>query len=76
MAAITIRKKIVRARLLSRQDVMDRVCVSYPTIWQWMRDGKFPRGREIGGKIAWVESEIDKWIADLPVKKLKGEAEA
>jgi hypothetical protein len=32
-----------------------------------------PRGREVGGKIAWVESEIDEWISELPVKKLKGE---
>jgi len=76
MATVTITKKAPRARLLSRKEMLERVPMSYPTIWAWMRDGKFPRGREIGGKIAWIEAEIDKWIAELPVKKLKGEAEA
>jgi len=62
------------ARLLSRREVMERVPVSYPTIWKRMRAGTFPRSREIGGKVCWVESEIEKWIADLPVAKLKGDA--
>jgi predicted DNA-binding transcriptional regulator AlpA len=64
------------ARLLSRREVCDRVGVSYPTIWAWMRADKFPRSREIGGKIAWVESEIDTWITNLPVVRLKGDVEA
>jgi predicted DNA-binding transcriptional regulator AlpA len=62
-----------KAQLLSRREVIDRVGVSYPTIWTWMRAGKFPRSRIIGGKIAWVEAEIERWIMDLPIKPLKGD---
>jgi predicted DNA-binding transcriptional regulator AlpA len=70
----TTTKKGTGARLLSRKEVMERVPVSYPTIWAWMRAGKFPRSRDIGGKVCWVESEIERWIADLPIAKLKGDA--
>jgi predicted DNA-binding transcriptional regulator AlpA len=61
------------ARLLSRREVIDRVGVSYPTLWSWMRAGKFPRSRVIGGKIAWLDFEIERWIMDLPIKPLKGD---
>jgi prophage regulatory protein len=58
-------------KLLSRKDVLERVPLSYATIWKMMRDGKFPRSRDIGGKCAWIEREIDKWIADRPEVQLK-----
>ena len=64
-------------RLISKPEVLDRVSVTYPTIWTWMREGKFPRSREIGGKVAWIESEVEEWIAALPVRRLKkGDVEA
>ena len=40
------------ARFISKTEVLDRVGASYPSIWQWMRDGRFPRSRELGGKAA------------------------
>ena len=61
-------------RLLSRREILDRTGVSYPTVWQWMIDGKFPRSRSIGGKCAWIESEYEAWLAALPVVPLKGDA--
>jgi prophage regulatory protein len=64
-------------KLVSRREVMDRVGFSYPCIWKMMRDGTFPRGRAVGNlKICWVESEIDDWITNTPVKRLKGDTEA
>lgn len=36
-----------------------------------MREGKFPMSRQVGGKIAWVESEIDEWIMNRPICKYK-----
>jgi len=63
-----------RPRLLSKREVLARVGLTYVTLWKWMRSGKFPRAREVGGKIAWLESEINTWIANLPVKRLKGDA--
>jgi predicted DNA-binding transcriptional regulator AlpA len=62
-------------RLLSKPEVLDRTGVTYPTIWAWMRDGTFPRSRVLGGKSCWLESEINDWITNLPVRKLKGDAD-
>lgn len=63
-----------QVRLISKPEVLDRVGVTYPTIWAWMREGRFPRSRELGGKAAWIESEINEWIANRPVRRLKGDA--
>jgi prophage regulatory protein len=61
-------------KFLSRAQVMDATGLSYPTIWQWMREGKFPRSREVGGRLVfWRKSEIDAWMASMPVRPLKGE---
>jgi hypothetical protein len=35
----------VGPRLLDRHQVCEIVGASYPSIWTWMRDGKFPRSR-------------------------------
>ena len=62
------------ARFIFKPEVLDRVGVSYVSIWQWMRQGKFPRTREVGpGRVAWLESEIDEWFASRPVRRLKNE---
>ncbi len=61
------------ARLLSKAEVLYRVGVTFPTVWKWMRQGKFPRSRSLDGKSFWLASEIDAWIAALPVRPLKGD---
>jgi prophage regulatory protein len=58
-------------RLISKPEVLDRVGVSFPTIWKWMQVGKFPRSRELGGKVAWLEHEISAWILARPISRLK-----
>jgi predicted DNA-binding transcriptional regulator AlpA len=77
VSSTTDKNKKVRAkprlRLLSRREVLDRVPLSYPTLWKMMIDDEFPRSREIGGKCAWLESEIDDWIRNRPPVKLKGD---
>ena len=61
-------------RLLSRQEVVNRVSLTYPTIWKMMREGRFPRARELmDGRIAWIESEVEQWIESLPIRKFKGD---
>lgn len=60
-------------RLIAKTEVLRRIGVTYPTLWLWMRQGKFPRSRELGGKVAWVEAEIDSWILSRPVRRLKGD---
>ena len=63
-------------RLLSKREVLDRVGLTYPTLWAWMRAGNFPRSRELGGRVAWLESEIEVWMNALPIRRLKGDAPA
>ena len=58
-------------RFVFKPEVLDRVGVSYVSIWQWMREGKFPCSREVGGKVAWLESEIDEWMETRPLRKYK-----
>jgi predicted DNA-binding transcriptional regulator AlpA len=63
-------------RLLDKHDVCAIVGVSFPTVWAWMRDGRFPRGRVVGGnssKTMWLSTEIEAWLAALPVRQLKGD---
>jgi predicted DNA-binding transcriptional regulator AlpA len=63
-------------KLLSKREIVAITGVTYPTIWAWMRDGKFPRPRVLGGKSCWPSAEIESWIAALPVRRLKGDAES
>jgi len=62
-------------RLLSARQVLDRVPLSYPTIWKMMREGKFPRARKISNRSFWIESEIDAYINGLLLRRLKGDDE-
>jgi predicted DNA-binding transcriptional regulator AlpA len=59
------------SRFIFRPEVLDRVGVTYVTIWQWMRDGTFPASRDVDGQVAWYEHEIDTWIASRPIRKYK-----
>lgn len=61
-------------RFIGKPEVLHRVNLSYPTVWKIMRDRTFPRSRNIGGKNAWIESEVNTWIRDRPIVTLKGEA--
>jgi predicted DNA-binding transcriptional regulator AlpA len=61
------------ARLLSKREVLAIVGVSYPTLWSMMRANTFPRSRVVGGKSMWLSSEIEAWLAALPVRQLKGD---
>ena len=64
-------------KLLSRMEVCDLIGLSYPSIWDKMRKGTFPRSVSLGpgrrGRVAWRESEIEKWIKELPIAPLKGD---
>lgn len=57
--------------LINKAEVLRRVPLSFATIWMWMRVGKFPCSRDIGGKVLWLESEVDAWVSGLPLMKYK-----
>ena len=59
------------ARLLSKPEVLDRVALTFPTVWKLMREKKLPQSRALGGKTVWLESDIEAWIKTLPVRKYK-----
>ena len=61
-------------RLLKKSEVLAIVGVTYPSLWAWMRAGNFPRSRIVGGRSMWVSTEIEEWLAGLPVRPLKGDA--
>jgi predicted DNA-binding transcriptional regulator AlpA len=61
-------------RLLDKPTVLAIANCSYPSLWAWMRNGKFPRGRIVGGRSMWLSTEIEDWLNELPVRRLKGDA--
>lgn len=60
-------------RLMYKPELTELIGSSYSSIWQWMRDGKFPRSLVVGGKTAWYSDEIEAWINSLPRRQLKGD---
>ena len=58
-------------RFIGKGEMLERVCLSFPFVWQLIREGKFPASREVGGKALWIESEIENWIKTRPKKKYK-----
>jgi predicted DNA-binding transcriptional regulator AlpA len=61
-------------RLLDKHEILAITGASFPTVWTWMCAGTFPRARIVGGKSKWRSDEVEAWIADLPVRALKGDA--
>lgn len=68
----------VRRRLLSRRQMLERVPLSYPSIWKRIIAGTFPRGKNLDGgngrKIGWYEDEIEAWMNSLPDQVFKSDA--
>ena len=67
-------------RYLNKAEVLDRVGVTYPTLWRWMREKHFPRSRNLGNpnnlkntRVGWLESEVETWLNARPVQTLKGD---
>ena len=59
-------------RFIFKGEVLERVGgVSGVCLWRWMRDGKFPVARSVGGRMAWLESDIDEWMESRPLRSYK-----
>lgn len=59
--------------LLTKPEILAIAGVTFPTIWAWMREGTFPHSRIVGGRSMWRSDEIEKWLAELPLRPLKGD---
>jgi predicted DNA-binding transcriptional regulator AlpA len=62
-------------RLIGKPELLDKIDVSYAFLWKLMQNGEFPRGRAVGDRTMWVESEVDKWIHSRPKRKLRDDVE-
>lgn len=59
-------------RLLSMEQVLDKVPVSRQQIYAWIGKGQFPKQKRIStNRVAWLESDIDDWIEDRSPKAVK-----
>ena len=57
---------------LSKSQVLKKVPVTAPTLWAWVRAGKFPKPRSISpNKTVWIETEVDAWMRAQPVRSYK-----
>lgn len=53
-------------RLIDKRGLLKRVPLSYPTIWNLMRNNQFPRSRKLGHKVVWFEDQIEDMMETLP----------
>jgi predicted DNA-binding transcriptional regulator AlpA len=64
-------------RMIRKEEVL-RIAgdVCFVTVWTWMQAGAFPRARKVGGHSMWLSTEIDDWLAGLPVRPYRDDVGA
>jgi prophage regulatory protein len=49
----------------TRQQVEKLFQVSRPTLYRWMKEGKFPKSVRLGANmVRWKASDLEAWIAE------------
>jgi len=57
---------------LSKAQILKKIPITGPTLWAWVRAGKFPRPRAISpNKTVWVAAEVDAWMQQRPFRSYK-----
>jgi prophage regulatory protein len=57
---------------LSKAQVLKKVPVTGPTLWDWVRKNKFPKPRALSSnKTVWLASEVDAWMQARPLRNYK-----
>jgi prophage regulatory protein len=58
--------RVIRLNQLASTPTQDGILpVSPSTIWRWIAQGDFPKGRKLGPKVTvWDEVEIYQWITN------------
>jgi len=55
-------------RLLRRNEVVEMVGLSRPTLWRLEKLGRFPHRLQVGpNSVRWRESDILAWIKSRPI---------
>jgi len=55
--------------LIRIKAVMVRTGIGRTSIYKRIKEGTFPAPVKIGNSSAWAESEIDKWVDNVILKK-------
>ena len=56
---------MVNNKILRRKQIQDKTGLSRSTLYQYIKEEKFPRQIHLGKRIVgWVEAEIDSWLSD------------
>ncbi len=51
--------------MLKLNTVIERTALSRSSIYQFAKEGKFPKAIKLGERsVAWASSEIDQWLAE------------
>ena len=58
-------------RFMGKAEVAALCNVSSVTLWKWVRQGVFPKGKEVGGKTCWRSDEITEWQNNRPDAHVK-----
>ncbi|WP_075709657.1 AlpA family transcriptional regulator [Vibrio panuliri] len=59
-------------RFLKLKEVMQKTALSRSAIYRKMNDGEFPQSVSLGDRaVAWVESEVDEWMAGKLHKRVR-----
>lgn len=51
-------------RLLHLRSVIDRTSLSRTSIYRLMARARFPASIPLGGRVAWLEAEIEAWCLE------------
>jgi len=62
-----------KTRLMRLPEVMHKVGLGRTSIYERIRMGSFPRPLQLGGNsVAWINKDIDAWIAEKIINSSKG----
>lgn len=52
-------------RLLTTNEVAERLRTPVSTVRYWRHIGQGPRGLRVGRRVLYPEGEVDRWLAEL-----------
>ena len=61
----------------TRQQIEKLFQISRPTIYRWIKEGKFPRPVHLGANmVRWKASHLEAWMTDKECTNLRGGSNA
>ncbi|RDC52194.1 AlpA family phage regulatory protein [Acinetobacter sp. RIT592] len=66
---ISKNQQIENRRLIRRKEVQAKTGLGASSIYAMMKQGKFPKAITLSERrVAWIESDVDQWIAERIVQ--------